>query len=42
MKNRLRDDPVAGRSVAKTGTLRDTSAIAGVLFSKNGHTYTLP
>ena len=40
MKNRLRDDPVAGRSVAKTGTLRDTRAIAGVLFSKNGHTYT--
>lgn len=39
MRQRLREQPVAGRSVAKTGTLRDTRAIAGIVVSKHGRSY---
>jgi len=39
MRARLRDDPVAGRSVAKTGTLRDTRAIAGIVVNRYGRAY---
>jgi D-alanyl-D-alanine carboxypeptidase/D-alanyl-D-alanine-endopeptidase (penicillin-binding protein 4) len=39
MQNRLRERPVAGRSVAKTGTLRDTRAIAGIVVSQRGRSY---
>ncbi len=39
MRLRLREQPVAGRSVAKTGTLRDTRAIAGIVVSKQGRSY---
>jgi D-alanyl-D-alanine carboxypeptidase/D-alanyl-D-alanine-endopeptidase (penicillin-binding protein 4) len=39
MRIRLRDQPVAGRSVAKTGTLHDTRAIAGIVVSKRGRSY---
>lgn len=39
MRLRLREQPVAGRSVAKTGTLRDTRAIAGIVVSKHGRSY---
>ena len=39
MRNRLKDDAVAGKSVAKTGTLRDTAAIAGLVLTKRGRTF---
>jgi D-alanyl-D-alanine carboxypeptidase/D-alanyl-D-alanine-endopeptidase (penicillin-binding protein 4) len=39
MRIRLRDQPVAGRSVAKTGTLHDTRAIAGIVVSQRGRSY---
>jgi serine-type D-Ala-D-Ala carboxypeptidase/endopeptidase (penicillin-binding protein 4) len=39
MRIRLRDQPVAGRSVAKTGTLHDTRAIAGIVVSERGRSY---
>lgn len=40
MAMRLRDRPVAGRSAAKTGTLRDTRAIAGIVVNRYGRSYT--
>lgn len=39
MRIRLHEQPVAGRSVAKTGTLRDTRAIAGIVVSQRGRSY---
>ncbi len=39
MRNRLKGDAVAGKSVAKTGTLRDTAAIAGLVLTKSGRTF---
>ncbi|MEN8129447.1 MAG: D-alanyl-D-alanine carboxypeptidase/D-alanyl-D-alanine-endopeptidase [Pseudomonadota bacterium] len=39
MKPRFRDGPLAGRLHAKTGSLKDVSALAGFLLSRQGRTY---
>jgi D-alanyl-D-alanine carboxypeptidase/D-alanyl-D-alanine-endopeptidase (penicillin-binding protein 4) len=37
LKHRLVDDPVKGRAMAKTGTMRGVSTLAGIMISQNGH-----
>lgn len=39
MKKRLRNTPIQGRGFFKTGTLRDTRAIAGYVRGHDGHFY---
>jgi serine-type D-Ala-D-Ala carboxypeptidase/endopeptidase (penicillin-binding protein 4) len=38
LKNRMRTGPAHGNARAKTGTLRDASALSGYVTSANGHT----
>lgn len=39
LKQRFRGEPLQGKVLAKTGTLKDVRALAGYVFAKSGHVY---